>query len=540
MSTAAPPATRAGGRRALAAVRGAYLVSAALFVLFAADVVSRPLGWLVGFIPDDAFYYLQVARPLAATGRSTFDGLGPTNGYHPGWMALVTAAAAVFHDPARLLRAALALSLGLHLAASAILAAALRRLLGPFWGWTAGTCWLWNPLPLVLALQAMETSLLLFAVALALFVFVTRVLRPAPEPRAARRGAVLLGAALGLATWARTDMVVLAACAAAAVAWGTPAPGRATRPPTARRVVLGLLTLAIAVAALLPWWAYSWAAVGTPEQDSAAIKALWGHALHQRLAWPARASGALRFVQRAAELSFEGMLGRLGSLALAAEIVTAILIVAALVRSTPRAARLRRLLGWLGGASLVTLFAYGLLISDVQVWYLGLPGLALWLGAMAAMASLAGRFRVAAAAGLIGATAVLGYLTWVRPPALYPWQRDVLASLPVFEARMEPLARVGCFNAGIPAYFGTRTVVNLDGLVNHAVVAYWRQRRFQDYLRDARIDYVVDEEGAVRRALLFSSADLPLTAVGSVPLTGWMTGRRVLWKVDRPAGPAAP
>src|SRR5438477_601030 len=154
MSTAAPPATRAGGRRALAAVRGAYLVSAALFVLFAADVVSRPRGW------------------------------------------------------------------------------------------TVGTCWLWNPLPLVLALQAMETSLLLFAVALALFVFVTRVLRPAPEPRAARRGAVLLGAALGLATWARTDMVVLAACAAAAVAWGTPAPGRATRPPTARRVVLGLLTLA--------------------------------------------------------------------------------------------------------------------------------------------------------------------------------------------------------------------------------------------------------------------------------------------------------
>jgi hypothetical protein len=46
-------------------------------------------GWLP-MTGDDSFYYLEVARRLAETGRSSFDGQTLTNGYHPLWQLILT------------------------------------------------------------------------------------------------------------------------------------------------------------------------------------------------------------------------------------------------------------------------------------------------------------------------------------------------------------------------------------------------------------------------------------------------------------------
>ena len=40
---------------------------------------------------DDAFYYFGIARNVAHGHGSTFDGINPTNGYHPLWMLIVGA-----------------------------------------------------------------------------------------------------------------------------------------------------------------------------------------------------------------------------------------------------------------------------------------------------------------------------------------------------------------------------------------------------------------------------------------------------------------
>jgi len=40
-------------------------------------------------VEDDAYYYLIIARNIAATGTSTFDQQSLTNGYHPLWLALL-------------------------------------------------------------------------------------------------------------------------------------------------------------------------------------------------------------------------------------------------------------------------------------------------------------------------------------------------------------------------------------------------------------------------------------------------------------------
>jgi hypothetical protein len=48
---------------------------------------------------DDAFYYFGVARSIGTGDGSTFSGLVETNGYHPLWMVVLSAVAAVVRDP---------------------------------------------------------------------------------------------------------------------------------------------------------------------------------------------------------------------------------------------------------------------------------------------------------------------------------------------------------------------------------------------------------------------------------------------------------
>lgn len=69
------------------------LVAASLQLI----LISNPSRFLVGnILPDDAFYYFEIARNIAAGAGSTFDGATPTNGYHPLWMVLVSTIFSIF------------------------------------------------------------------------------------------------------------------------------------------------------------------------------------------------------------------------------------------------------------------------------------------------------------------------------------------------------------------------------------------------------------------------------------------------------------
>ncbi|MGZ4726103.1 MAG: hypothetical protein ACXWB2_00140, partial [Acidimicrobiales bacterium] len=50
-------------------------------------VVWREAPFALTF--DDAFYYFGIARNVAHGHGSTFDGIDPTNGYHPLWMLVL-------------------------------------------------------------------------------------------------------------------------------------------------------------------------------------------------------------------------------------------------------------------------------------------------------------------------------------------------------------------------------------------------------------------------------------------------------------------
>ena len=71
-------------------------------------LLATPGAMLGGYVADDAFYYLNIARNLAAGHGPTFDGSTATNGFHPLYMGLLwLLTSAGITEPVLLLRIAL-------------------------------------------------------------------------------------------------------------------------------------------------------------------------------------------------------------------------------------------------------------------------------------------------------------------------------------------------------------------------------------------------------------------------------------------------
>lgn len=90
-----------------------YSLILAIGGLFAVKVILGPVDALVQYLPDDAYYYLQIARHWAATGEYSFDnGYTTTTGFHLLWFyGLGLIARFADGDAAWLLRAGLIVNL---------------------------------------------------------------------------------------------------------------------------------------------------------------------------------------------------------------------------------------------------------------------------------------------------------------------------------------------------------------------------------------------------------------------------------------------
>jgi hypothetical protein len=76
--------------------------------------------WVLPFIPDDAFYYLEIARRIGSGEGSTFDGITRTNGYHPLWL-LMLIPLSHWMNVSRELGVRAAMAIGIFLMAAAFL-----------------------------------------------------------------------------------------------------------------------------------------------------------------------------------------------------------------------------------------------------------------------------------------------------------------------------------------------------------------------------------------------------------------------------------
>ncbi len=276
----------------------------------------------------------------------------------------------------------------------------------------------------------------------------------------------------------------------------SPGPAESAQPPLDFvceedvRVALraGLLVVGSFTIAVLPWFTFSLLALGTPGQDSGAMKMIWAAGEYASLSPFRRANEFGAYL-------YQGWLGKpvgmmLGTPHILRKIVPVLLglLLARWIvrhRREERAHPLLLLTVWLMASTLVTGAVYGAIITDPQIWHCGQPGLFLYIVAVAWGGLARQRWDGRRLPELILPVIAFGVLiTFVTHlPELYPWQRDVYRSQSRFEAQVPPGEMIGSFNAGIPGYFGGRPIINLDGLVNHAVVEYWKRHTFELYLR---------------------------------------------------------
>lgn len=419
---------------------------------------------------DDSFYYLEIGRNLAHGLGSTFDGLQPTNGYHPLWMAAVTGLFALGPPEPAVPGLALALQLLLWaLVLTALLPPRERGLLPALALVLLGT----HPFVLKAVANGMESTFVVSCHA-ALLLLALRHGR-----RLAERGAgglrLVTGLLLALAFLSRTDGGLLAASCIAWITWQARrhGPAQATR----TFLELGFLPLLALVLFL------------------ASNQLLFGH--------PMQVSGELKRVAPAGLRLLPALLGPLLALGL--------LLRRPGVPGGPLAERLAAA-PWYPAFLALHLAYYLGLQTYPRLWYFAPELLYLLFLAPGAVAALQARARsdaqpgrqeraallaVAPLLAVLGLGWLLGVGQALDPGFLPPRLADRDAARWA-DAHLPPDAVLGSWDAGLVGWTSTHPVVNLDGVVaSHAYLQAMRQGTTAAYLAELGVTHIVNHHDAV-------------------------------------------
>ena len=177
-------------------------VAVLLFAGYALVSLLRPMRRLVMTVSDDASYYLEIARRVVGGTGVSFDGIHPTNGFHPLWESLLILLQAITRaGPESQLRLVLVLQIGLLVMAAIWIWRGLEVIAGARGAMVGLVTFL--VLGFLPAVSGMESALVWFLLA----GFLARApLRALDADRTWRRGAEI-GAWLGLLALARLDLV---------------------------------------------------------------------------------------------------------------------------------------------------------------------------------------------------------------------------------------------------------------------------------------------------------------------------------------------
>lgn len=534
------------------AFRAALLIELVVATLLRGRLLTRPLAVVDRMlIPDDTYYTLTIARSLAAGHGPTVDGHTLTSGFQPLLAFLMTPVFWVSHNPDQALRANIALLLLCDLVIIVLLAHIAHRLAGPAAAVVAAGIWAVSPMALVMAAGGLETTLAL-ACELALVAAALLVLG---HPSTAR--CAMVGAAAALAVLARIDAAILVTLIVLVLSWRIPA--------TARSRLMATSAL-VAALVLAPWWCYCLLRFGTPIPGSGdAARAIQGEALQPfgREAIARVGSSALtgpfgpwtdRRVKMVTDVAWWPF----------ALVVVASLVFAAVAlrpRTAPNEAVASNCVDpghrYLIGAA--ALFVPALMAFyawyDVRYFdyrYLAPIAPAMTLAVAAALGPLVGCLGTAVTTRrgvwLGGertflATAALALLVWAGPSSVHATVNLMTSEVAYAGLAHPPDSSVGyrrqalAVDAMLPRgvvvvsnqsgalgyYAGrTRTVVNLDGVVNPAAAAAAEDKHKAVFARSIGARYMVDwPRFVVHFALQAKTSDLDLrmSRISGVPST---------------------
>ncbi len=418
---------------------------------------------------DDAYIYFVVARNLATGYGSTFDGTTPGNGYHPLWLWLITPLwqFAAGDTPVRL---ALTVGSALNVACIPLIYQLGTRLSGRRAGLVAAVLFALTPSTIFISVNGMETSLVLF------LSLATLCLLSAYTERPQYRSLFALGICSGLMLLARTDSVFLFAGVVAYACYTS---------PRQMRIMSVLVTCGLAGLVVSPWLAWNVLRFGTMLQSSAS-------------AYPFALKQSGLYANPIAGLISAALILLVGH--------------AAILCAVPLGIELRRSLRGLGRAAIIPLtipcaalcallIIHGSLRQNPQVYYFALfPAvLPLSIGLLWSRRPVGDtRFRVATTLivtlFLISAAMQLPGLVSGR----YPFQMAELHAA-AWTSQTPADTKIGTFNAGIVAYYGSRPVVELGGVFSPSAYEALRHHELAAYARREGVVYLADYDAPLNR-----------------------------------------
>ncbi len=459
----------------------------ALVFLIQLFLVTRPLDFLLtNVLPDDAFYYFQIARHIVQGAGPTFDGVELTNGFHPLWMLVLLP---LFHffsvggiadvEPVRV---ALGISVFLNVITGCIVLAILARFTPNTWIRAAAVgLYALNPFLLFESINGLETSLALLLTSL----FFWFALSFRNQERSFAYG--ILGLFGGLMMLARIDMVFFFAVF---LVWLF-----LTNVKNPIRIRNVLIAGIVATLVMLPWFIWNFSNFGMLLTSASNSNSLVSHMLIVQ----DHGSGLLQLA-KAVIYNFDYQIRLLvlhtGSSAFFLFLLGAATVLIATGKfAFPR--RLREL------APVQVLFLGFLLLFGINVgvrfwaqsWYFVTFGIfvsILFVTLAEVLLPLITHKRIIAGVLVLFVLYAFG-INWSKELRdKFITQREMYAAAQWRNDNLPENAITGSFNAGIEGYFSRARVVNLDGLVNNSAYKALRQRRLLSYIRTTGITTLAD------------------------------------------------
>jgi hypothetical protein len=482
---------------------------------------------LVHRMPDDSYYYLEIAARAGRGQGFTFDGTHETNGFHPLWQVLLVPVTVMRGDA--LVRAALLLALLCSLVAVLLVVRVVWKLVGPGPALAGGIVAVQMALPYWVNGMEGAATILMFALLL------TALVAFAEHP--ARGRAAVVGIACAGVVFARLDAAVVVVLIPIAMLWRT------------RSWKYAGWCAGTAAGVLVPfamWWIVRWHHVLT---TSATVKS---HAVDQFARQHFGGRFTTGYAQHVARVgrdylsdllnvrAFSGLAS--GTFGLLVALVLTVLSAigwSVVLRTRTTASGPRPSLGPIAWALCVVLAALAL---KAAVDIVAAP---LWARAWYSSPQ---RF---AAGFLIGAGAWIG-LGWIWrhtrpvavvcvaimalslvPPNLTSWARgqDAQRNENGWQDQLDlaadwirdhgPSGRYGARDAGLVGFQldGVRDVVNLDGLVNNYDYANLvrRDTPLSQRVAAEHVDYFVGRISDEDRARELDCSTVLWTSPGEIP-----------------------
>lgn len=455
---------------------------------------------LIKVVPDDTFYYLETAKHIVAGDGSTFDGINPTNGYHPLWMVLLLPLAALISDPWTLLRSTLLMGLIFNVGAAVLLFAALRKRLNIWFIPVIGTAVYYLNVNSIISLNGLEIMVSSFFFALVLYLTFSDF----DYSTVSLRRKALLGLSLGLLFLARTDNAFYILVFYAVAVWRT---------PSSMRIKVAALMAGIGALVASPWIIWNIVYFGSPIQSSGfAVPYVLresfladGHTTGEQLVHSAKFF--LEFITVRFYGDYLGFPKTIYLPILAGTIYMIVRKWKQLGRAEYADARhVIKLVAALAAAALAVIFVHTFVRWYPRNYYfdqiimLSAVGFVLCLTLLRPevmlakiRANSATLSRCAAVAVLFVAVAQVAYfLPRLIDQGVYPHQVEFYDAAQWLKENTSPEIVVAGFNVGITSYFSDRTVINLDGAINTVAVEAIKQKRLLAYVEEMGVDYIVD------------------------------------------------